>query len=628
MSPVRVGGGLTWAQLRDIRCAELEGAADGWGNASNRADAARDRVDKQLLAGLTAAQEGEAARAAVGRLRALGRNLSYIYTECGLVRTTLNSLAQDLRGAQRRLRDALEEAAGLRLTVRADGSVSYPEAGEDPLTKERLRGGTASGHAYPLTSARPLTAASTSQGFTSPNPLAAKAQDIADRIARALSDAAQADARYTQTLRKLTAQDGLTVTDAMWTDASADATAVRALTADYLGAAIPHDATPAERLAWWQGLTEERREEYLAVHPHTIGNLDGIPSAVRDAANRDNLTLLMGKLEGAHDDRSRTMLAGLRSLDGQLRAGGHPPMYLLGIGDEGNGRAVVSYGNPDTARNVSAYVPGLGTGLDEAFAEDDLKRARDTLMGAVEYDTSTASIVWLGYDAPQLSVDDITGNTDVMFTDRAEAGASAYAEFMSGIAATNHNENPHLTAVGHSYGSLTVGQAAQRDGGIPGVDDIVLVGSPGTGADSAADLGVGRGHVYVGAAENDPVTRMPAKGEAQGMGMGALGGASAGAVLGGPVGAAIGGAGGAAVAYFAQDAQTKESEIWFGTDPAHEDFGARRFRVDDGPRPVMDMGGVRAHSNYFDPDKDEESADNIALIVTGHGRLVSGQERR
>lgn len=58
MSPVRVGGGLTWAQLRDIRCAELEGAADGWGNASNRADAARDRVDKQLLAGLTAAQEG------------------------------------------------------------------------------------------------------------------------------------------------------------------------------------------------------------------------------------------------------------------------------------------------------------------------------------------------------------------------------------------------------------------------------------------------------------------------------------------------------------------------------------------------------------------------------------------
>ncbi|WP_405821155.1 alpha/beta hydrolase [Streptomyces sp. NBC_00838] len=608
------GGGLTWAQLRDVRCAELEGAADGWGKASNRADAARDRIDKQLLAGLTATQEGEAARAAVGRLRALGKNFQYIYTECGLVRTTLNSLAQDLRGSQRRLRDALDEAAGLRLTVRTDGSVSYPEAGEDPLTKEKLRGGTASGHAYPLTAPTP--------GFTSPNPLAAKAQDIADRIARALSDAAETDARYTRTLRKLMAQDGLAVTDAMWTDASADATAVRALTADYLRAAIPLDATAAERLAWWQGLTEERREEYLAVHPDTIGNLDGIPAAVRDAANRDNLALLMGKLAGAEDDGSRTMLAGLRSIDEQLRAGGHPPMFLLGIGDEGNGRAIVSYGNPDTARNVSAYVPGLGTGLDEDFAENDLKRARDTLMGASEYDASTASIVWLGYDAPQLSVDDITGNTDVMFTDNAEAGGAAYGEFMSGIAATNHHENPHLTAVGHSYGSLTVGQAAQRDGGIPGVDDIVLVGSPGTGADSAADLGVGRGHVYVGAAENDPVTRMPAKGEAQGMGMGALGGASAGAVLGGPVGAAVGGAGGAAVAYLAQDAQTEKSEIWFGTDPAHEDFGATRFRVEDGPRPVLDMGGVTAHTNYFNPRKDVTSADNIARIVVGDYEAV------
>lgn len=620
MNPL--GGGLTWAQLRDVRCAELEGAADGWGKASNRADAARDRIDKQLLAGLTATQEGEAAGAAAGRLRALGLNFQYIYTECGLVRTTLNSLAQDLRGSQRLLGDALEDAAGLKFMVLTDGSVSYPEAGEDPLTKEKLRGGTASGHAYLLTAPASLA------GFTSPNPLAAKAQDIADRIARALSDAAEIDARYTRTLRKLIAQDGLTVTDAMWRDASADATAVGELTADYLRAAIPHEATAAERLTWWQGLTEEQKEEYLAVHPDTIGNLDGIPADVRDAANRDNLAMLMGKLAGAEDDRSRTMLAGLRSVDEQLRAGGHPPMFLLGIGDEGNGRAIVSYGNPDTARNVSAYVPGLGTGLDRDFAENDLKRAKDTLMGAAEYDASTASIVWLGYDAPQLSVDDVAGNTDVMFTGNAEAGASAYGEFMSGIAATNHHENPHLTAVGHSYGSLTVGQAAQSDGGIPGVDDIVLVGSPGTGAESAADLGVGRGHVYVGAAENDPVTRMPAKGEAQGMGMGALGGASAGAVLGGPVGAAVGGAGGAAVAYFAQDAQTPKSEIWFGTDPAHEDFGARRFRVEDGPRPVLDMGGVQAHSNYFDPDRDEVSARNVAKIVAGRGRNISMQEPR
>ncbi|GAA2998425.1 hypothetical protein JCM13580A_41610 [Streptomyces drozdowiczii] len=47
-----------------------------------------------------------------------------------------------------------------------------------------------------------------------------------------------------------------------------------------------------------------------------------------------------------------------------------------------------------------------------------------------------------------------------------------------------------MTAIGHSYGSLTVGQAAQPPGGIP-ADDMVLVGSPDSGVDRAADLGVG-----------------------------------------------------------------------------------------------------------------------------------------
>lgn len=382
-----------------------------------------------------------------------------------------------------------------------------------------------------------------------------------------------------------------------------------------------------ERKAWWDGLTRERREEYLAVYPDVIGNLDGIPAVVRDAANRDNLQLLMGKLEGLDDEGSRTRLAGLREIDRQLRFPDpdRPPMYLLGIGDEGNGRAVVAYGNPDTARNVSAYVPGLGAALDEEFATNDLRRAADTAAAAREYDPSSAAIVWLGYDAPQLSGDDITGNTDVMFADRAEAGATAYNSFMAGVSATNEHENPHVTAIGHSYGSLTVGQAAQRPGGVPGAEDIVLLGSPGTGARSADELGVGREHVYVGAAENDPVTAMPAKIEARGMATGAMSGAAVGAAMGGPVGAVVGGFGGGAAAYFAQDAQADDREIWYGTDPAHEAFGARRFRVADGPRPIADMGGVDAHTRYFD---DEQSARNIAKIVAGRGHQITTQEPR
>ncbi|MFF0743514.1 alpha/beta hydrolase [Streptomyces sp. NPDC004111] len=634
---------LTWQQLRDLQCAELDSAADGWGKAGNRADAAQDRVNNEMTALLTALQEGEGARAAVGRLKDLNRNFAYIHTECGLIRTAVNSLSFELRTPQRDLKDALADAATLGFTVNADGSVSYPAATREsqyglPPGPE-APGGSANGRAY-LLEPRPapngMLGTTPTPGLLNANPNQAKAEEIADRIVRALRDANDIDARFSRTLAKLKAEPGLKVSDATWADAAKDAGAVREEAGKYLKADIPLDKTPAERKAWWTYLTQEQREELLAVYPDVIGNLDGIPSTVRDLANRDNLPLLIGKLEGKDDDASRTMLAGLQAIDTKLQEPSKPPLYLLGIGDQGNGRAILSYGNPDTAKNVSAYVPGLGTKLDAEFAGGTLKRAQDTAIGAQEADrnSSTASIVWLGYDAPQLPADDLIGNLDVMSKDNAEKGAPAYNEFMAGISATNEGKDPHVTAIGHSYGSLTVGLAAQEKGGIPGADDIILVGSPGTGADSADQLGVGKEHVYVGAAENDLVTKLPTNNEAAGMGAGAAGGGSAGAVIGlgmgGPVGGLIGGAAGAVIGgiagYSAQDAQTDPSKIWFGTDPAHKDFGANRFLVDDGP--TLTEEPMQAHSNYFNPTKDQYSSDNIASIVVGRGDAISRQQPR
>ncbi|WPW30284.1 alpha/beta hydrolase [Streptomyces atratus] len=621
---------LTWAQLRDLKCGELEGAADGWGRASNRADAGRDRIETQLLTGLRGTQRGAAAEAAVGRLQQMSRNLQYVYTECGLLRTTLNSLAHELRLQQRALREALDDAESLKFTVHADGSVTYPAAGEGLIDGKPLPGGTASVGSLP--------GLLPPSGLVAPNPNVAKAQDIADRVAKAVRTAAETDWRYARILRRLRAEEGLKVPDATWTDAAGDAAAVRDAARGYLRDGIPRDTSPAERKAWWAGLTDEQREEYLAVYPDQIGNLDGIPAVVRDAANRDNLQLLMGKLEGRDDAKSETQLAGLREIDRQLREGRQPPMFLLGIGDQGNGRAIVSFGNPDTARNVSAYVPGLNTSLDEEFAKSDLKRARDTAIGAKEInpESPSAAIVWLGYDAPQTSVSDPLENLDVMGEGNAEAGAVAYNRFMAGISATNRYGDPHVTAIGHSYGSLTVGLAAQERDGIPGADDIVLVGSPGTGARSANELGVGKDHVFVGAAENDPVTKLPNSKEASGIGAGVAGGASTGFVLGasaGPVGAVIGGAAGGIAGgfagYSAQNAQVNESEAWFGTDPAHQEFGANRFAVSDGPHPFArghDL--VEAHSNYFNPSKDQMSADNIARIVSGKSEEIQRERPR
>lgn len=596
--------GLTWGQLRDVKCAELEGAADGWGKASNRADAGRDRIEKQLLNGLRETQQGAAADAAVGRLRQLSRNLQYVYTECGLVRTTLNSLAHEMKAQQRLLREALEDAEALRFTVHPDGSVTYPEAGEGLIDGKPLAGGTASVGAAP--------GFLQPSGLVAPNPNTAKAQDIADRVAKAVRTAAEVDWRFARILRKLKAEEGLKVPDRTWTDAAGDAAAVRDVAGGYLKSAIPHDASPAARRSWWAGLTDEQREEYLAVYPDQIGNLDGIPALVRDTANRDNLQLLIGKLEGQDGERAETQLAGLREIDRQLQAGrrpGEPPMYLLGIGDEGNGRAIVSFGNPDTSRNVATYVPGLNTSLDKEFAEGDLKRARDTAIGARYYDQSSAAIVWLGYDAPQSP--DGVHSLDVMGDERAEIGGSSFHQFMRGLSSTNENRDPHMTAIGHSYGSRTVGAAAQHGGGIPGVDDIVLVGSPGVGVDRAEDLGVGKDHVFVGAAENDVVTRLPSKQQS-------VAGA-AGWVAAGPLGARL----------LGDAADSGDDDLWFGRDPASKSFGARRFQVDEGPKVLSSDGlSLDAHSRYFDPNRDAVSANNIALVTAGRPGKIKTEEYR
>lgn len=627
---------LTWQRLRDLKWSELQGAADGWGEASNRADAARDRVSNEMTNRLAKSQKGEAATAALGRLKQLDRNFEYIYTECGLVRTTLNSLAFELSGAQKRLKDALEDAAHLKFTVYADGSVGYPAGGENIIDGKQLPGGSTTGSSASTPYGPSLGASSGAPPLTNPNPHHAKAQNIADRILRAVNEAQDIDSRFSKTLGKLKAAPGLTVDTKTWTDAAADAAAVRGVADDYLKNDIPKDKSPAERRAWWTSLTQEQREEYLAVYADEIGNLDGIPADVRDTANRDNLQLLIGKLEGQDGEKAQAQLAGLKSIDEQLRAEpepGVPPMYLLGIGEEGLGRAIVSFGNPDTSKNVSAYVPGLGTSLDEAFATNDVQRARDTAKGALRYDESSAAIVWLGYDAPQMPAEKLIDNAGVMFERDGKVGAVAYNDFMAGISATNQNPDPHVTAIGHSYGSFTVGQAAQRDGGILGADDIVLLGSPGTGADSAEDLGVGKGHVYVGAADNDPVTMLPSEDESSALGAGVAGGASAGAVLGlvgGPIGGIVGGvAGGVAGGIAGYMSSEDESQLWFGTDPAHEDFGAKRFQVADGPRPFIDgEGATPAHSDYFNPEKDTASAQNIAMIVAGHSSEISTQEPR
>ena len=592
---------LTWQQLRDLKLSELSDAADGWGAASRHADSAREQVDSRMSGPLAKTQESESAKAAVKQLKRLSNNYYYIQAESGLIRGSVNGLATELGTQRKHLIEALDDAASLGYTVNENGSIGYPAGGESGLTGEEVPGGTAYGGNGRFDSSNPSPSSGKEglyqQGmgnsgaqFKSPNPHYAKAKDVADRLTYAVLRAQEIDVRYCGALEKLKAAPGLDVDTKTWADVASDIDTVDASATPYLKDKIPLDKSPAERKAWWDHLTADQREEYLSAFPSLIGNLDGVPAEFRDDANRENLKVLIAKLEGQHDDLSKTQLEGLKGIQEKLDEGSSPPMFLLGVGDEGNGRAIVSYGNPDTSKNVSAYVPGLGTTLNGDFADDTVRRALQTQKGAYKYDHSTASVVWLGYDAP--------GFTEVASTADADTGAPAYRSFMEGIEATNENKTPHITAIGHSYGSLLVGTAAREHGGIPGVSDIVLLGSPGTGAQTAGELNVGKGHVFAASAGNDPVSWLPAKSS-----------------LLGPAPAIV---------------NSLDDERWFGRDPTSKEFGATRIESGDGPLPLWLSGDgpTPAHSGYFDPDRNPSAANNIAKIVAGRSDHIKAEEPR
>ncbi|GAA2879178.1 hypothetical protein GCM10010517_41430 [Streptosporangium fragile] len=306
------------------------------------------------------------------------------------------------------------------------------------------------------------------------------------------------------------------------------------------------DAGLAARVsAWWRMLDPAARQGLIDKAPGAVGSLNGLPSATRDSANRAFLTLEEKRLRDAkadlikkRDDYLRlpglfgrpggvpgmdaelakysTMLARVEAVKAALAEGGRngrPPALLLAFDATGQGRAVVSYGDPDTAHHVTAYVPGFTTKIEGDGV--DFERARFTWDRAAGLDPGkrTASIAWLGYDAPQVNQIPVPGRS-VAFDGAAENGAKELVSFVDGLRASHQPDAPaNLTMVGHSYGSLTTAKAAvQRPFGKL-ADDLVFVGSPGLGVEHARDLGVDPSHVWVGAAPDDQVANLGRFGE-------------------------------------------------------------------------------------------------------------------
>lgn len=332
---------------------------------------------------------------------------------------------------------------------------------------------------------------------------------------------------------------------------------------------------------WWARTDLASRSTFLESAPGLVGNLEGVPFALRDYANRRALTLAAEQLHaevGASGARSRLIDASgsrhmLQQITDALDAPpGAPPRYLLSLDTSGAGTASIVIGDIESADFVSYLVPGMFYTVDgqmvawAAAAQslydtqtewiDHLSTADPALR-----DASVATVAWLGYETPSM----------VNFTslELALEGRDAIASTINGIRELRGDDQPFLSLVAHSYGS-TAAMMALTDYGIE-VDALALIGSPGTAATSASDLGVRGDNVFVGEAAWDQI----------------------------------------------------EDTAFFGTDPGSASFGAHAFSVDGGADPITgaDLAASTGHNAYLDAGS--ESMRNLALISIGRGYLIT-----
>ncbi len=273
----------------------------------------------------------------------------------------------------------------------------------------------------------------------------------------------------------------------------------------------PRGSDPEQVKRWWHSLTPGQQDRVKQWFPNALRNRDGIPIAVRNELNlpvlqRELARLQNGWLDGngvwhTNPDKLADLQALQRTLADPANRGASL-ILLDAVSDPRKVLAAVGVGDVDNAERVGVTVGGLNTRVSSSVGdmvkEAGIQRGKAAELreraGLPNYD-AVASIAWLGYDAPD-------GLKDVMHDWSARDAAGPLNRFYKGLAATTNVSDQHITAFGHSYGSLVTSLALQQ--GAP-VSDVVLYGSPGTELTHASQLGVEPGHAFYMIGVNDHV---------------------------------------------------------------------------------------------------------------------------
>lgn len=220
----------------------------------------------------------------------------------------------------------------------------------------------------------------------------------------------------------------------------------------------------------------------------------------------------------------------------------------------GQGRVAEVTGNLTEAGHLMVFVPGMGTDL--ADFDRVVQRRTEvvrTRAQSIAGDVEVAAVTWLGYDAPR--------DLDIVGAAREEIarqGSDDLSEFLTEIVRFAPRD-VHVTVAAHSYGSVLAGLAAKHNG--LDADDLIVLGSPGLGVETADELKLRpNGRVWAARAHDDIVTWVP---------------------------------------------MLEDRPLHLhGPAPTEPEFGARVLTVKGG-----------GHSSYF---KDPESVDALGAIVAGN----------
>src|SRR6218665_300384 len=298
---------------------------------------------------------------------------------------------------------------------------------------------------------------------------------------------------------------------------------------------------PGEVARAWSVLTPQQRAVLVSRYPATVGQLNGLPPAVRVAANRllatrrlaeaqtelaqlqarlGALPTLLNKYSPTVSQPQRVALnASIADLSQEITylsqvQDGVIQLYLY---DRGADRIIEMIGDPARAKVVLSYLPGSDSTLAGMYQGALNNRRRGGIQALAQWEVGRSygevvAFVFKDGRFPQTA--DLFSHGPQINTIADTIGAN-YADFLKGLRASDLGEL-RIVSVEHSFGSAAAGEAERRGARL---DTWILLAGIGMKAGWQPDPST----TYIGYAGRYDLNKLFYTPTGQGLAMGDLG---------------------------------------------------------------------------------------------------------